>query len=188
MNELTIKQIILTTDNKNYQIKPELMNIKKLLVDLLMSYEQGITHGSFNYKLINKFPEFRLIPNDLIWNLILSPLESNETIVRKRTQAWMARPYTDMIFTKENFESTMKFLRNQLQQFGRLKFFGRRITADEFICELTELRKGNFNNRDEENKVFQCPNCRGDTKADCLNNPEVRAIYEGLQLRSNESR
>jgi len=51
---------------------------------------------------------------------------------------------------------------------------------------LAELRKGNFNNRDEENKVFQCPNCRGDTKADCLNNPEVRAIYEGLQLNRND--
>ena len=47
---------------------------------------------------------------------------------------------------------------------------------------LAELRKGNFSNRDEENKVFQCPNCRGDTKADCLNDPEVRDIYEELQL------
>jgi hypothetical protein len=150
LNELTIKQIILTTDNKNYQIKPELMNIKKLLVDLLMSYEQGITHGSFNYKLINKFPEFRLIPNDLIWNLILSPLEINETVVRKPTQAWMARPYTDMIFTKENFESTMKFLRNELQQFGKLKFFGRRITADKFIHELIELKKGNYDDLDDQ--------------------------------------
>ena len=47
---------------------------------------------------------------------------------------------------------------------------------------LAELRKDNFSNRDEENKVFQCPNCRGDTKADCLNDTEVRDIYEGLQL------
>ena len=51
---------------------------------------------------------------------------------------------------------------------------------------LAELRKDNFSKRDEENKVFQCPNCRGDTKADCLNNPEVRAIYEGLQLNRND--
>jgi hypothetical protein len=43
---------------------------------------------------------------------------------------------------------------------------------------LTELDKGDFEQRDRENKVFQCPNCRGDTKADCLNDPEVRAIYE----------
>jgi hypothetical protein len=46
---------------------------------------------------------------------------------------------------------------------------------------LAELRKDNFSKRDEENKVFQCPNCRGDTKADCLNNPEVRAKYEELR-------
>ena len=46
---------------------------------------------------------------------------------------------------------------------------------------LTELSKGNFKQRDRENKVFQCPNCRGNTKAECLTDPEVRAIYEGLQ-------
>ena len=51
---------------------------------------------------------------------------------------------------------------------------------------LTELSKGNFKQRDRENKVFQCPNCRGDTKAVCLNDPEVRAIYEGLQVNSDD--
>ena len=126
------------------------MNLKKLLIDLLMSYEQGITHSNFNYKLINKFPEFRLIPTDLIWNLILTPLVTNETIVRKSTQAWMARPYSDMIFTKENFDSTMKFLRNHVQQFGKLKFFGRPITPDKFILELTELKKGNYDDFDDQ--------------------------------------
>jgi hypothetical protein len=150
LNELKIKQIILTSDDKNYQIKPEFMNLKKLLIDLLMSYEQGITHSNFNYKLINKYPEFRLIPTDLIWNLILTPLVINETIVRKSTQAWMARPYSDMIFTKENFESTLKFLRNHVQQFGKLKFFGRPITPDKFIHELVELKKGNYDDFDDQ--------------------------------------
>ena len=46
---------------------------------------------------------------------------------------------------------------------------------------LTELSKGNFKQRYLENKVFQCPNCRGNTKANCLTDPEVRAIYEGLE-------
>jgi len=45
---------------------------------------------------------------------------------------------------------------------------------------LAELGKGDFSTRDEENTVFQCPICRGTTKAECLNNPEVRAIYERL--------
>lgn len=52
---------------------------------------------------------------------------------------------------------------------------------------LTELSKGNFKQRDRENKVFQCPNCRGDTKANCLNDPEVRAIYEGLQVNRDNN-
>jgi len=51
---------------------------------------------------------------------------------------------------------------------------------------LIELSKGNFKQRDRENKVFHCPNCRGDTKAVCLNDPEVRAIYEGLQVNSDD--
>jgi hypothetical protein len=45
---------------------------------------------------------------------------------------------------------------------------------------LAELTKGDFSTRDEENTVFQCPICRGTTKTECLNNPEVRAIYERL--------
>ena len=54
---------------------------------------------------------------------------------------------------------------------------------------LAELTKGDFRTRDEKNEVFQCPICRGTTKAECLNNPEVRAIYErlheGLHLNRN---
>ena len=54
---------------------------------------------------------------------------------------------------------------------------------------LAELTKGDFSTRDEENEVFQCPMCRGNTKSDCLNNPEVRAKYEelheGLHLNRN---
>lgn len=150
LNELKTKKIIFTDDGENYQIETRLMNLKKLLMGLLATYEQGITHRNFNYKIINKFPEFRLIPIDLIWNLILNPLETGEIIVRKRTQAWMGRPYTDMIFTKSNFDSTMKFLRDQLQQFGKLKFFGRPITPDKFIQELIELKKGDFDDLDDQ--------------------------------------
>jgi len=46
---------------------------------------------------------------------------------------------------------------------------------------LAELRKGDFITRYEKNEVFQCPICRGNTKAECLNNPDVRAIYERLR-------
>ena len=43
---------------------------------------------------------------------------------------------------------------------------------------LAELNKGNFDAREEEDEVFQCPNCRGNTKEQCLSDPEVRSIYE----------
>jgi hypothetical protein len=43
---------------------------------------------------------------------------------------------------------------------------------------LAELKKGNFDAREEEDEVFQCPNCRGNTKEECLSDPEVRSIYE----------
>ena len=43
---------------------------------------------------------------------------------------------------------------------------------------LAELNKGNFDAREEEDEVFQCPNCRGNTKEECLSDPEVRSIYE----------
>jgi hypothetical protein len=56
--------------------------------------------------------------------------------------------------------------------------FHRECFKQNCLAEL--LTKGDFSTRDEENTVFQCPFCRGTTKAECLNNPEVRAIYERL--------
>jgi len=44
---------------------------------------------------------------------------------------------------------------------------------------LAELNKGNFDTRYANDEVFQCPYCRGNTKEDCLSDPEVRARYEG---------
>jgi len=43
---------------------------------------------------------------------------------------------------------------------------------------LAELNKGNFDAREEEDEVFQCPNCRGNTKEQCLSDPEVAELYE----------
>jgi hypothetical protein len=43
---------------------------------------------------------------------------------------------------------------------------------------LAELNKGNFDTREQEDEVFQCPNCRGNTKEQCLSDPEVAELYE----------
>ena len=43
---------------------------------------------------------------------------------------------------------------------------------------LAELNKENFETREEEDEVFQCPNCRGNTKEECLSDPEVAELYE----------
>jgi hypothetical protein len=46
---------------------------------------------------------------------------------------------------------------------------------------LAELNKGNFETREEEDEVFQCPNCRGNTKEECLSDPEVAELYEEMK-------
>ncbi len=150
LNELKAKKILHSKDDEIFEIQHPFKNIKNSLLDLLTKYEQGITQSNFNYKIISTHPEFRLIPFDLIWNLIMNPLEIDEIIVRKHTQVWLGRPFNDMIFTKQNFESMIKFLRNQLEEFGQFKFFGRHITPDKFIDELIELKKGSYDDSDDQ--------------------------------------
>ena len=43
---------------------------------------------------------------------------------------------------------------------------------------LAELNKESFDEREEEDSLFKCPNCRRNTKEACLSDPEVRSIYE----------
>jgi hypothetical protein len=150
LNELKIKHIISSTDDIHYNILFPFQNLKKVFLDLLGNYNEGITHSNFNYKLIKNTPEFRFIPFDLIWNLILNPLESEDIIVRKHTQVWMGRPFNDMIFTKQNFDLMITSLRNQLEEFGQLKFFGRLISPDKFIDELIGLKRGNYDDSDDQ--------------------------------------
>jgi hypothetical protein len=52
---------------------------------------------------------------------------------------------------------------------------------------LAELNKGNFDTREQEDQVFQCPNCRGNTKEQCLSDPEVAELYEA-KMREYEYR
>jgi hypothetical protein len=52
---------------------------------------------------------------------------------------------------------------------------------------LAELNKGNFDTREQEDEVFQCPNCRGNTKEECLSDPEVAELYQA-KMRDYEDR
>lgn len=150
LKELQEKNIIFFEENKNFVLNPKLENLKEILFQFLDEFENGTTQINFNYKLIQKIPEIRFIPIDLIWNYIMNSMELEQLIIRKPTQVWMGRPFNDMLFTKNKFESTMQLMREQIKQFGHVKFFGRVISPDLFIDELIELDKGDFNDSDDQ--------------------------------------
>lgn len=150
MNDLGYRNMISSINNKIYTITSKFKDIQESILKLLEIYPTGITHRNFIYKIFRDYSELRLVPMELFWHIIVQPLESNEKIIRKPTQVWLGKPFSDMLFTKQNFEDTMKLLRQQVEQFGRVKFFGRQINPDQFIEELIELNKGNFDDVDDQ--------------------------------------
>lgn len=149
LNDLESRNI-LYFHNQIYTITSKFTDIQENILKLLETSPQGITHRNFTYKILRYYSELRLVPMELFWHIFLQPLESTEKIIRKPTQVWQGKPFSDMLFTKQNFENTMNLLRQQLEQFGRVKFFGRQINPDQFIEELIELNKGSFDDVDDQ--------------------------------------
>jgi hypothetical protein len=150
ISEFNQSNILKIINESTIQLDAIYMNVEESLLELLDSFENGITHKNFQFSIIKKFPMFNIIPINLIWILFMDKMQKEGKIIRKHNHAWMGRPYTDDIFTATSFDKFQKRIREELYKYGQTKFFGRKISPDTFIDELNNLPKGTFGDKDDQ--------------------------------------
>ena len=126
--------------------------ISKNLIEILNNAKSGMYHNSFQRALLQKHPFLLLFPNLGIWESEFQQWEKCGEIVRIKAY-WKFSPSHDQLFTKENIKIVREIIKNEDKQnaiAGRIKFFGRTITPDNFIEELLVLEKGDFDANDDQ--------------------------------------
>jgi hypothetical protein len=148
INELIIEEHIFSdVDNpKIYTISPKYLKIPSLVKNIITENKNGISHSRLFREIHNKRTLFDLIPNTgIVINSILQ-LEEQNIIIRKRG----LNSSEDQYFIPLEYEKQNLRLQKSITQQGQQKFFGRRITPEDFIFELHQLGRGDFEPEDDQ--------------------------------------
>ena len=106
----------------------------------------GITHQKLASLLKERLPIMSHMPQAILL-VMLDELAASYKIIRKEGY-WKFKPYYDEYFM---FDSYLKFESEASPSFKKNKeFFGRMIVPDEFIREIIELQKGDFEDQDDQ--------------------------------------
>ena len=94
--------------------------------------------------LEEKYPSLRLMPGIGLWDTALSELENEEIVCPRLSDSKRSK----MLFLSEDYER----IRQNLYTFDdkNIKFYGRKVSPDEFVEELLELEKGDFDDEDDQ--------------------------------------
>ena len=148
INELIIEEHIFSdVDNpKIYTISPKYLKIPSLVKKIITENKNGISHSRLFREIHNKRTLFDLIPTTgIVINSILE-LEEQNIIIRKRG----LNTSEDQYFVPSEYERQNSQLQKSITQQGNQKFFGRRITPEDFIFELYQLGRGDFEPEDDQ--------------------------------------
>ena len=106
----------------------------------------GITYQKLASTLKKKLPIISHMPHTILL-VMLNDLVTNYKIIRKEGY-WKLKPYYDEYFM---FDSYLKLHSKSSSSLRKnRKFFGRTINPDEFISEIIELQKGDFEDQDDQ--------------------------------------
>lgn len=117
--------------------------------NIIENSRDGVRYQGLVTKILREFPLLQMLPGRDEIDSILDNLERSESIICKRA-FWKFAPYSNLIFSFDSYRSRVEEMRAQLVALGRTKFFGRRITPDQFISELQTLDLGDIGDRDDQ--------------------------------------
>lgn len=126
--------------------------ISDSIFKIINNSKAGIYFDNFKRSLVKKHLFLLLIPEMGLWETLLIDLEKTGKIVQIKAY-WKYSPARDQLFTKNNLEFMLELIRKDEQEqakYGKTKFFGRSIKPDDFIAELNELEKGDFEANDDQ--------------------------------------
>lgn len=117
--------------------------------NIIENNKDGVQYQSLVTKILREFPLLRLLPGRDEIDGMLDNLERSGSIICKHA-FWKFAPYSNLLFSFDSYRSRVEEMRAQLVALGRTKFFGRRITPNQFISELQTLELGDIGDRDDQ--------------------------------------
>ena len=119
--------------------------IKQNIINELKYNHGSQSESTIQTTITEKYPSLRLIPGLGLWETALNELVY-EKIIHLEFKSNFKQ--SSLVFLNENYYKMQQIL----QQFDitSSEFHGRKITPENFIMELRELEKGDFEDRDDQ--------------------------------------
>lgn len=144
LEELQNNAFLEINDSKEIRLKKHQLEIPDYVFNVIQK-RNGIIHQSLQTLLKKKLPLLSQTSPALL-DVILHELIANNKIVKKEGY-WKLKPFYDEYFTVDRYN---KLNSNIALSNNHKQFFGRKIKPEEFINELVELEKGDFEDQDDQ--------------------------------------
>ena len=145
MLDLESNLFLETDKQENIRLQEHQMHIDRHIFNMIKNRVDGITHQELITSLKEKLSIIAQIPDTLI-AMTLQDLIATNQIVSKEGYL-ESKPFFDQYFTLENYK---KMNEDNISFQKKFKFFGRKITPDNFIQEIIKLEKGDFEDQDDQ--------------------------------------
>ena len=145
LHDLEDESLLETDRSGRIRLERHQLQISHYILNTIQSME-GITHQKLASLLKERLPIMSHMPQAILL-IMLDELATSYKIIRKEGY-WKFKPYYDEYFM---FDSYLKFESEASTSFKKNEeFFGRMIRPDEFISEIIELQKGDFEDQDDQ--------------------------------------
>ena len=135
-----------TLDPKKLTVVFSINKIKKYIIRELKIKEK-IAYVSLQTKTLDQFPALKLIPKFGVFDTAWTELEK-EGIIHIEYRSSRGNDF--IIFLNEDYLKIQKEIQSLDTDANKIPFKGRKITPEQFIEELLELEKGDFEDADDQ--------------------------------------
>jgi len=143
--DLFVKKI-LTHSFDEYQLDADFEDIENKIKGIVSNETKGIIYSKLILKLIEEFPLVEYIPHQEIINKILSRFEKDNGIFKSESARYNLDPTERRFFTIGNYENQTL----DMDVDGVPQFFGRENDPHVFIDDIQYLKKGGFDDEDDQ--------------------------------------
>lgn len=133
----------------NIKLRITSNELTERILEIISKHHDGMMYYRLYKLLLEQIPLLRLFPTNEYFMAIIKLLEDTQKIVVQPAFYRPSRPYQDILFLKQNYEKKNSELDNQTK-LAENKFFGRKITPDQFIEEIIQLEKGDIGDVDDQ--------------------------------------
>lgn len=144
LNELHERDCLEINRLNEFRLRGYHLQIRDYILNAIRNRE-GITYQNLLINIKKKIPILTQMPPTL-FQITLHELISDNQIIKKDGY-WKFKPTYDEYFTVKYYR---RLVEENLLISSKNKFYGRNITPDEFINELTNLERGDFEDQDDQ--------------------------------------